>query len=612
MYLPDLKTYPQAPGVYQMLDADGVILYIGKARRLRSRLRSYFSATGDGRQQIPLLMKKVQRIEVIVTDTEKEALLLENTLIKQHRPRYNIDLRDDKTYVSVRIDLREDFPMMQVVRQVKNDGAHYFGPYSSAAAIRATLRQIYRIFPLRHAPMERCRQRGRPCLFHQIGQCSAPCYGKISRSDYRQLVDGVIQLLHGRESEVIRSLRERMAQEAAALHYEQAAALRDQIRLIEQSIEKQKVSEHGGGDQDVIGVHKDGGEVEVTLLFVRNGKLVGRRSFLLEWVLDLAELVHGFLLDFYSREVILPDQLLLPFPLEGEALLADWLSEKRGKRVHLLSPQRGEKKRLCELAQRNAVESYRQRGQRRQARENLLGELQERLKLPRLPRRIECFDISNVQGAEAVGSMVVFLDAEPASAEYRRYRIKTVIGADDYASLGEVLRRRLERGRVENNLPDLILIDGGKGQLGVLTAVLAEFGLGGAIAAVGIAKSRVLSNVRGQVVERTEERFFVPGRKNPLTFRHGSAAAFLLQRLRDEAHRFAIGYHRKLRGKASLSSALDQIPGIGPARRKALLKHFGSVKRLRAASLEEIAAVPGLPASLAAKLYQALQQRDGN
>ncbi|MFO7765436.1 MAG: excinuclease ABC subunit UvrC [Pelovirga sp.] len=607
MLTPDLKKYPQCPGVYQMFDDDGDILYIGKARRLRSRLRSYFSATGDGRQQIPLLMKKVQRIEVIVTDTEKEALLLENTLIKQHRPRYNIELRDDKTYVSVRIDMREDYPMMQVVRQVKNDGAHYFGPYSSAAAIRATLRQIYRIFPLRHAPIERCRQRGRPCLFHQIGQCSAPCHGKISREEYRRLVEGVVKLLDGKESEVINSLRQRMAAAAAAMEFEQAAVLRDQICLIEQSVEKQKVTDLSGGDVDVVGLHQDGGEVEVTLLFVRNGKLMGRRSFLLEWVLDLPELLHGFLRDFYARDVIIPDQLLLPFSLESADVLADWLSERRGKKVRLLSPERGEKKRLRELAQRNALESYRQRGQRNQARENLLYELQERLKLPRFPQRIECFDISNVQGEQAVGSMVVFVAGEPLRQEYRRYHIKTVVGADDYASLHEVLCRRLERGIKEDCLPDMILIDGGKGQLGVLVDVVDSLGLTGRIGAVGIAKSRVLSNVKGKVVERTQERFFLPGRKNPVTFRHGSAATFLLQRLRDEAHRFAISFHRKLRRKQGLRSDLDQVAGIGPARRKALLKHFGSLKRLRAAGIKEIEQVPGISRAVAQRLVDALK-----
>ena len=605
----DLTQYPVGPGIYQMFGPEDEILYIGKAKNLRSRLRSYFSATGDGRAHIPLLMQKVRRVEVIVTDTEKEALLLENTLIKKHRPRYNIELRDDKTYVSVRIDLSEPFPMMQVVRRVKDDGARYFGPYSSAAAIRETLKEIYRIFPLRHMALERCRKRGRPCLFHQIGQCSAPCHGKISESDYRRLVDGVVQLLEGRESEVIQNLHRRMEEAAAQMRFEEAARLRDQIRAIERSVEQQKVTEYGGGNQDVIGLHRDGGEVQVAVLFIRQGKLIDRRTYTLPWKLDLPELLSGFLREFYSREVLLPDQLLLPFALEGSEVISEWLSERRGRRVRLLAPRRGEKKRLCELARRNAEEAYRQRGQRKQARRELLEDLQGRLKLPAPPERIECFDISNVQGTHAVGSMAVLINGEPAPAAYRRYRIKTVQGADDYASLREVLHRRLGRGLTEDTLPDMILIDGGKGQLGVLTAVLKDYALDQRIGAVGIAKSRVQANVRGQRVERSEERFFLPGRKNPVSFRQGSATLFLLERLRDEAHRFAITYHRTLRGKAHLRSSLEDIPGVGPARRKALLKYFGSLKKIRQAALEDLRQVPGVSHSLAEYLYQSLRDQ---
>ncbi len=603
----DLKKYPLAPGVYQMFGENDEVLYVGKAKLLRHRLRSYFSAGGDGRLHIPLLMEKVQRIETIITDTEKEALLLENTLIKKHRPHYNIDLRDDKTYVSVRIDLNDPFPLMQVVRQVKNDGAHYFGPYSSASAIRETLKEIYRIFPLRHSSIERCSKRGRPCLFHQIGQCSAPCHGKISQPDYRKLVDGVIQLLEGRESEVVERLQQRMTEASEGMLFEEAARLRDQILSIERSVERQKVTEYGGGNQDVIGLHQDGGEVEVTILFVRQGRLIGRRSYPLEWKLDLTELLSAFLQEYYSGQVILPDQLLLPFPLESADLLGEWLSEKRGKKVFLTTPQRGEKKRLCLMAQKNAVESYRQRGQRQKAREQVLDELRTKFQVPSFPERIECYDISNVQGNQSVGSMVVLLKGEPAKAEYRRFKIKTVEGADDYASLREVLHRRLERGISDGCLPQMILIDGGKGQLGVLTHVLNDFGLGGKIGAVGIAKSRVFANVHGKVVERSEERFFLPGRKNPISFRHGSAALFLLERLRDEAHRFAITYHRKIRNKATLRSSLEDIPGVGPARRKALLKYFGSLKKIRAASLEDIQKMPGLPARLADEIYSALK-----
>ncbi len=601
----DLSKYPMAPGIYQMFGDDNDILYVGKAKRLRARLRNYFTPGGDGRLHIPLLMEKVQRIEVIVTDTEKEALLLENTLIKKHRPRYNIELRDDKTYVSVRINLNDPFPMMQVVRQVKNDGAHYFGPYSSAGAIRETLKEIYRIFPLRHYPIDRCRKRGRPCLFHQIGQCSAPCHDMISQGDYRKLVDGVIQLLEGRESEVILRLQQRMLSASEQMRFEEAARLRDQIKAIEKSVEKQKVTDYGGGNQDVIGLHREGGEVEVALLFIRQGKLIGRQTYLLEWKLDLEDLLSGFLQEYYAREVILPDQLLLPFDLESSDLLGEWLSEKRGKKVHLIAPQRGEKKRLCLLAERNASEAYKQRGKRKQARQDILQELQAQFHLPALPERIECYDISNVQGQMSVGSMVVLLNGDAAPAEYRRFRIKTVEGADDYASLTEVLKRRLERGLVESNLPDMILIDGGKGQLGVLTEVLRDYQLSQKIGAVGIAKSRVISNVRGKAVERSEERFFLPGRKNPVNFRQGAAALYMLERLRDEAHRFAITYHRKLRNKATLRSSLEDIPGIGPARRKALLKYFGSLKKLKEASLVELQQMPGLSASLAVTLFNA-------
>ncbi|HXV22165.1 MAG TPA: excinuclease ABC subunit UvrC [Desulfuromonadales bacterium] len=605
----DLKKFPTLPGVYLMQGEAGEILYVGKAKNLRSRLRSYFSAEGDGRAHIRFLMNRVREIETIVTDTEKEALILENTLIKKHRPRYNIHLRDDKTYVSIRLDPREEFPALQVVRKVQRDGALYFGPFSSGSAVRETLKEIYRLFPLRHYPVETCRRRGRPCLFYQIGQCSAPCYGKIGRQEYRELVRGVTALLSGRESEVLTLLRGRMTTAAAAMRFEEAAMLRDQIRAIEQTVERQKVVEAGGGDQDVVGVHREGGEVAVAVLFIRQGKLIGRRSFTLEWRLDEAELLSSFLQQFYGREVFIPDQVLLPFSLEDADILGDWLGERKGKRVGVLAPRRGDKLQLVELAVRNAAEVFRERGSRREAREAVLAEIGERLQLSRPPQRMECFDISNVQGKQSVGSMAVLLDGEPAKGEYRHFRIRSVEGADDYASLYEVLKRRLTRGLAEELLPDFILIDGGKGQLSVLTAVLGELGLVGRIDAAGIAKSRVLANVRGKAVEKSEERFFLPGRKNPVLLRQGSPALFLLERLRDEAHRFAIAYHRKLRGKAALHSALEDVPGVGPARRKVLLKHFGSVRRLREASLAELLAVPGLPEPVARTVYACFRNK---
>jgi excinuclease ABC subunit C len=603
----DLSSYPTASGVYLMKDAEGQILYIGKARNLRARLRSYFVPGGDGRAQIPLLMAKVVAIEVILTDTEKEALLLENNLIKKHRPRYNIDLRDDKTYVSVRLDLREEFPALQVVRLVQNDGALYFGPYASAGAIRQTLKEIYRIFPLRHSRIERCRLRGRPCLFHQIGQCSAPCHGKISVADYAHLVRGVVALLSGRDPEVLQLLGQRMTEAAAAMHFEEAARLRDQIRAIERSVERQSVADLGGGDQDILGLQRDGGEVELLLLFVRQGKLLGKRSWSVEWRLDIDELIFDFLRQYYGGGVIIPDQILLPEPLEDADLLGDWLTELREKKVRIITPQRGDKRRMVLMANRNAEDEKRQRGSKKEARGKVLDEIRQRFSLSELPQRIECFDISNIQGVHSVASMAVLLDGEAAPEEYRRYKIKTVEGADDYASLTEVLQRRLTRGQLEGNLPQMILIDGGKGQLAVLEQVLGELGLSQRIGSVGIAKSRILSNVRGKLVEKSEERFFIPGRKNPISLRSGSPVLYMLERLRDETHRFAITYHRKLRSKATLRSSLEDIPGVGPARRKALLKYFGSLKQIRAASLEELKEMPGLPEKLAAEIYRIMQ-----
>jgi excinuclease ABC subunit C len=604
----DLKKFPAAPGVYLMKGAQGEVLYVGKAKHLRNRLRGYFSAAGDGRAHIRFLMNRVVGIDTIVTDTEKEALILENTLIKKHRPRYNINLRDDKTYVSLRIDLREEFPTFQVVRRVKKDGAHYFGPFSSSAAVRETLKLIYRVFPLRHHPLETCRRRNRPCLYYQIGQCSAPCHGLISAADYRRLVDGATALLAGREKEIVDSLRQRMVRSSETLDFEGAARLRDQIRAIEETVEQQKVVAAGGGDQDVIGLHREGGEVEVAMFFVREGKVIGRRSYNLEWRLAEEELLSSFLQEYYGREVFIPERLLLPLAIDDADTLAEWLSERKGKKVRIDVPERGTGRQLVDLARRNALESFRERGSRREARRQVLEDIAARLQLRRVPQRIECFDVSNVQGRFSVASMAVLSDGEPDKGDYRHFRIRTVAGADDFASLFEVLKRRLKRGVEEDLLPDFILIDGGKGQLSVLTAVLEELGLSGRIDAAGIAKSRVRANVRGKAVERSEERFFLPGRKNPVVLRQGSPALFMLERLRDEAHRFAITHHRKLRSRSTLRSVLEEIPGVGEQRRKALLRHFGSLKKIREASLEELEAMPGLPKSLARRIHEAFQE----
>jgi excinuclease ABC subunit C len=587
-----------------MKDAAGKILYVGKAKNLRARLRSYLQVERDTRPQIKFLMERTDTIETIVTDTEKEALILENTLIKKHRPRYNIHLRDDKTFVSLRIDLRDEFPMLEVVRQVRQDGARYFGPFASSSALRQTLKEIYRIFPLRHYPPAKCRQRGRPCLFHQIGQCSAPCHGRISPAAYKLLVDGVLALLDGRQGEVVDMLRRRMIAASSEQKYEEAAALRDHIHAIEQTVEQQKSVRYGVIDQDVVGIFRQGGEVEVVMLFYRQGKLTARRNYNLTWQLDEAELLAEFITQFYGRDVPIPEEVVLPFEIEGMVALSEWLTERRGRKVRVLVPHRGERMRLVELANRNAREVWQERGSRDEARHKVLAEIKQRLHLQRIPQRMECFDVSTIQGQATVASMAVVLDGEPAPAEYRHYRVKTVVGTDDYAALQEVLQRRLQRGLEEGNLPDFMLIDGGKGQLGVLTMVLDELHLTAGIDIAGIAKSRVKANVRGRSVERSEERIFLPGRKNPVILRRGSAALFLLERLRDEAHRFAITHHRKVRGKAHLQSSLGDIPGIGPRRQRALLKHFGSLNRIKNASLVDLQAMPGLPARIAEEVYR--------
>lgn len=603
----NLEQISTRSGVYLMYDAAERVIYVGKARNLRARVRQYVRGD-DKRAQIQFLMQKARFLETVITDTEKEALILENTLIKKHKPRYNINLRDDKTYVSLRIDLNEEYPAIKVVRRVKRDKAMYFGPYASAGALKQTLKEIQRIFPLRRHPWSQCKRRERPCLFHQIGQCSAPCHGKISREDYRARVQEVIKFLSGRQSEVVEDLRQRMFAASEAMQFEEAARLRDQIKAVEETLEQQKVVSRDGADMDVVGMAHLEGEVELCMLCVRGGRLVSRRTFNLRWIVPEDQLLLEFLQQYYSRDQVIPPTLLLPVWPESHGVLQQWLEEQRGARVNVRVPQRGERHELVLMAQRNAQEHARERGDRREARIAVLEHLRSALKLTRMPERIECYDISNIQGEHTVASMVVATNGEADKEEYRHYRIKSVAGADDFASMQEVLRRRLTRGIREDNLPDMILLDGGKGQLSSAEQVLAELGLEHELDLVSIAKSRVKRNVRGHAVERSEERFFRPGRKNPITLRAGSAPLYMLERLRDEAHRFAITHHRRLRHKAGLESALEQIGGIGPKRRVKLLRHFGSVTRIKKASLEELQQLEWLPQSAAQAVYVHFKQ----
>lgn len=594
------------PGVYLMRDPAGTILYIGKARNLRSRVRSYFGKGRDSRYHIQFLMSRVSDIEYIVTDTEKEALILENTLIKQHRPRYNINLRDDKTYFSLRMDMREEFPRLNIVRKVPRDGARYFGPYASGLAAREVLKQLYKIFPLRHYPLETCRQRRRPCLFYQIRQCSAPCHGLISREAYADLAEGAALFLEGKNTELLKVLKQRMHAAAADQSYEEAGRYRDLIRNIETTLEKQKMVT-GAEDTDVIGYCRLDNRLWLTLLYIRGGSMIGSRHFEFDWEMEDGEGIHSFLNQYYGREVYVPAEVLLPLPIDDATAVAELLGEMRGRRVTVTYPRRGTKGELVKLANRNAETAAREKMASAENMEQVLTELQQRLHLHRMPRRIECFDISTIQGQNAVGSGIAFCDGKPDKDRYRKYRIRTVGQADDFAMMHEVLTRRFSRGKAEGDLPDLIVVDGGIGQLNILLGVLAELGISG-VDVAALAKSRVTREMTGEELQRSEERVFLPGRKNPVVLRQNSAPLLLLAHIRDEAHRFAITYHKKLRGRETISSELANVPGIGEKRGKELLRQFGSLKNIREASVDELAAVRGMSRRAAEALWQHLHK----
>jgi len=594
-----IRQLPASPGVYLMRDTDGEIIYIGKARSLRQRVRSYFNATGDSRYQVKFLMARVADIDVLLTDTEKEALLLENTLIKQHRPRYNLELKDDKTYFSLRLDPREEFPRFTLVRKTPRDGARYFGPYSSATAAREVLRQMTRLFPLRHYPLATCMARKRPCLYHQIGQCSAPCQGLITKSDYLALVEGAMLFLEGKGRLLVAEFKRRMADAAAEMKYEEAARWRDLLHSIQVTVEKQKVVLQGG-DSDLVGYHRQGNRLELAILFIRGGVLSGSRLFSLAWELEDAAGIAAFLQQYYTGEVFIPAEILLPLPIEDAGALEELLAEIRGGRVVIACPQRGTKRELVELACKNAESAIRQRDEAAAAAATTLAELRQRLQLSRTPARIECYDISTIQGRYSVGSGVTFSDGRPDKGNYRRYRIQSVTGQDDFAMLREVFSRRFREDSIaKNGLPDLVVVDGGIGQLNAALEIINEMGLGGAFDLVSLAKSRTARDSAAEAVLKSDERVFLPGRKNPVVLRQNSAPLLLLAAIRDEAHRFAIEYHRTLRGKEGIASGIDQIPGIGPKRRTALLKKFGSLERLKTCTVEELAAVEGMNRTLA-------------
>ena len=600
-----LEALAPRPGVYLLKDRHGKVIYIGKAKNLRGRVRTYFRG-GDERAQVRFLMERVADVDTLVTTNDKEALILENNLIKQYKPRYNIRLKDDKSYVSVKVTVHDPWPRILVTRRIVKDGSRYFGPFASAWSVRDTLDTIRKVIPLRTCSDGVFRNRSRPCLEYQIKRCLGPCCLEVDRAQYQAHLDAAMMLLEGKRVQVVRQLQEDMQRAADELRFEDAARLRDRLRAVERTQERQQAVSHWGGDQDIFGLYREGGFIEAQVLFVRQGKLTGNQVYHVEDnELPDEEVVGALVTQFYQGERYVPDEVILPVPLEDQDVRAEYLSERRGRRVEVLHPQRGDRVRLLTMAMENARQSFRERQDGERQFERTAEDLQRKLRLRNAPKRVECFDISNIHGHLAVGSMVTFDEGEPDKSRYRRFRIRTVAGADDFAMMYEVLRRRYVRAKETGDYPDLLVVDGGKGQLNVAVQVLAELGIQ-EVDAVGLAKMRVERDARSSAITRSDERVFLPGRKNPVILKRNSNALFLLQRLRDEAHRFAITYHRSLRGKERLRSALDAIPGVGAERRRRLLRHFGSVKRVRAATVEDLATVPSISRPLAERIRAAL------
>jgi len=539
--LSDWRTFPRSPGVYIMSDARGKVLYVGKAKDLRSRVGNYAVPGGDGRPRIPLLVAQVREVRCIVTATEKEALLLENTLIKKHRPPFNIFFRDDKEYLLLRIDRNEEFPRPELVRRAARDGATYFGPYSSARGIRETLRELLRLFPMCSCSRKKFASRRRPCLNHQMGRCLGACSGLVTREEYLPVVDNAVRFLRGEYRDLVRRWKEEMAGHSAAMRYEEAARIRDRIAVVSRTLVRQRVVKAVGGDVDAVGWHRKGDRVTASLLYVRSGRLTDAHHRHFRWDGEDGEAMASFLLQHYADGAFFPREILLPFPLADRAALADALSDRAGRAVILRAPVKGERARLAELARRNAEEGARMRREGEEA----YGKLSERMAalfpLPRPPVRIEGFDISSLSGEEPAGSMVVFLEGRPAKKWYRKFSVRGVPGQDDFAMMEEVVRRRFGHDEDFGGPPDLVLVDGGKGQLSSALAALRAAGKEG-VPVVSLAKERVRG---GRKVSR--ERIFVPGRKNPLHLPDSDPVLHLLMRVRDEAHRFAVTYHRARR-----------------------------------------------------------------
>jgi excinuclease ABC subunit C len=607
MTLPEkLQNLPAEPGVYLMKDGRGHIIYVGKALSLKNRVRSYFQKSAKD-EKTELMVRAIADLETIVTHTELDALILESTLIKKHHPRFNIVLRDDKNYPYLRLDLKDEYPRLDVVRGLKKDGAIYYGPYVPAGGMWEILSLIRRTFPLATCKKEfKKDKQERPCVQHQIGRCVAPCSGEVDKDAYRDMVSQVRLFIEGKNRDLVDLLKQRMEEASEHMDYERAAELRDRIARIEGAFEKQKIISPGFENQDVIGIATEGGHCDIQALFIRNGMLLGRKDFYLSDVHGMADedVLGDFLHQFYAKEMIVPAEVLLPLDVPDREVLETWLTGKREARVEVAVPQRGRKRELVQMASDNAAQSLKEHLLSRKSKERILLRLQEELGLRNLPRRIEAFDISNIQGTESVASMVSFENNLPDKRNYKRFKIRSVEGSDDFASMAEVVRRRYTRVKEEGTIPDLILIDGGKGQLNSTLDVLMELGITEPDV-IGLAKAR--SGEEGSA--REFERVFLPGVEEPVILDPTSATTHLVARARDEAHRFAIAYHRKLREKKAVRSELDDIPGIGETRKKALLRHFGSVAKVRQATVDELASMKGMSNKAAVAIVEFYKDR---
>jgi len=602
-----LKQLPTSPGVYLMRDAEGNILYVGKAANLRHRVSSYFGAKQKLSPKLQRMVSRISDFDFFVTSSEQEALILELNLIKRHHPRYNVRLKDDKTFPYLKINTNEDWPRVYITRRMEQNGGQYFGPFASAKSVRQTLKIIKRIFPFRSCSKPITGTDSRACLWYYIGNCLAPCIGAVSQKEYDEIIKQVILFLEGKQEKVIHELENRMDKAAESLEFEKAALLRDQLQAIQKVIEGQRIATTVRGEQDVIAFANDKDQACAQVFFIRNSKLIGRESFILQGTRseEPSQIITSFVKQFYASSPYIPPLLLLQFPAEDTTVIESWLQSKRGGKVRIQVPSRGNKKQLVNIVAENARQGLEQLKIKQLAAptvvEAALDEIKRELQLPRAPVRMEGYDISNIQGTAAVGSMVVFEKGKSKPSHYRRFRIKTVVGADDYAMLQEVLRRRFKRSSLKSGdtsapdtwtiLPDLVLIDGGKGQLNSARAAMQEIGAG----FVPIAS-----------LAKENEEIFIPQKTKPIILPKSSSGLQLLQRLRDEAHRFAIGYHLRVRKKAAFASALDAIPGIGPKRKRTLIKQFGSVQAIQQASIEELATTGSMSQSLAKRIKEYL------